>query len=137
MPCDIGSSPSELEKIPEFTGLDFSPLTPDWTSKAGEYSSEIPALQARARYVRKFLRSRKENTIVLVAHGDILRYIVFGENAVSPWSNAEVRKYRFKSEGEEDDEAWLELIKTEEKEGGEGPTSSQATQGQSGKVANQ
>lgn len=99
--------------------------TDDWTSKKGKYAANITALQARARYVRNFLRSRPEKCIVLVAHGDILRYIVFGEQNATPWSNAEVRKYTFVEE--EDEDAWLKLIETEAKEGHEEPTSSSKT----------
>jgi len=102
--------------------------TDDWTSKKGKYAANIASLQARARYVRNFLRSRPEKCIVLVAHGDILRYIVFGENNSTPWSNAEVRKYTFVDEDGE--EAWLKLVETEAKEGKEEPTSSSATNGQ-------
>lgn len=99
--------------------------TDDWTSKKGKYAANISSLQARARYVRNFLRSRPEKCIVLVAHGDILRYIVFGEQNGTPWSNAEVRKYTFVEEDDED--AWLKLIETEAKEGREEPTSSSKT----------
>lgn len=83
------------------------------------------ALKARAKHVRQFLLQRPEKKIVLVAHGDILRYIVYGEQNSSPWANAEVRKYRFKTADAGDDDAWLEQITTEAKEGGEAPTSSE------------
>jgi len=123
-PCDTGSPRSDLEKNPEFEDLDFSPLTDDWTSKAGPYAANVEALQARAKSVRQFLLNRPEKKIVLVAHGDILRYIVFGKQNGTPWANAEVRKYRFKADAG-DDNAWLEEIKTEAKEGGDAPTSSE------------
>lgn len=83
----------------------------------------MPALQARARYVRQFLRARPEKKIVLVAHGDILRYIVFGEQNGTPWANAEVRKYKFASK--DDEGALLIELTTEAKEGAEEPTSSE------------
>jgi hypothetical protein len=63
---------------------------------------------------------------VLVAHGDILRYIVFGEQNGTPWANAEVRKYKFAKD--EDEDAYLVQIKTEAKKGDEEPTSSRATE---------
>ena len=99
-----------------------SALTSDWTSKEGKYSADPKSLAARAQRVRQFLRSRPEQKIVLVAHGDILRYIVFGKQDSSPWANAEVRKYTFKRES--DEEAWLQKIETEAKEGTDEPTSS-------------
>ena len=64
-----------LEAIPEYAGLDFSELTPDWMSKKDFYAATVPALQARARWCRKWLRSLPEREIVVVAHGDILRYM--------------------------------------------------------------
>ncbi|CAD6574539.1 MAG: hypothetical protein CYPHOPRED_005450 [Cyphobasidiales sp. Tagirdzhanova-0007] len=124
LPCDTGSSRRELEKDPEFDGLDMSLLTDDWISKAGQYAATEVALQARARHLRRFLRSRPEKKIVLVAHGDILRYVVKGRYGVAPWANAEVRMYKFAEE--EDDAAILVQIKTEAKEGREEPTSSEA-----------
>lgn len=101
--------------------------TDDWNSKKGKYAANVTTLQARARHVRNFLRSRPEKSIVLVAHGDILRYIVFGEQNATPWSNAEVRKYTFVDEDGE--EAWLKVLETEAKEGHEEPTSSEAKEG--------
>ncbi|KAK9898423.1 phosphoglycerate mutase-like protein [Cystobasidium minutum MCA 4210] len=126
-PCDTGSDRAELEKDSEFEGLDLSVLTDDWNSKKGKYAANVTTLQARARHVRNFLRSRPEKSIVLVAHGDILRYIVFGEQNATPWSNAEVRKYTFVDEDGE--EAWLKVLETEAKEGHEEPTSSEAKEG--------
>lgn len=99
-----------------------SSLKPDWTSKEGKYSAEPKALSARAQRVRQFLRNRPEQKIVLIAHGDILRYIVYGQQDSSPWANAEVRTYTFTSESDED--AWLQQIDTEAKEGKDEPTSS-------------
>ena len=70
------------------------------------------------------MRERPEKTIVLVAHGDFLRYCSKNRQDDSPWANAEVRKYRFKSE--DDDEALLEQIDVEAVEGSDKPTSSGA-----------
>lgn len=61
----------------------------------------------------------------MIAHGDILRYIVFGEQSNTPWANAEVRKYEFAGK-EDDEDAFLKELKTEAKEGKEEATSSQA-----------
>ncbi|KAI0759910.1 phosphoglycerate mutase-like protein [Irpex lacteus] len=126
-PCDRGSPREALEADPEFVGLDFSSLTPDWTSKQGFYAATVPALQARARWNRNWLRSRPEKEIVVVAHGDCLRYITDGFNSGAPWANAEVREYTFEKEEEEDEqgEAWLVPVKRIAKEGADEPTSSQ------------
>ncbi|KAJ3870282.1 histidine phosphatase superfamily, partial [Lentinula novae-zelandiae] len=70
-PCDTGSSRYELEQIDEFAGIDFESLEDDWNSKQGDTG----AVKARARWVRRWLRDRPEQNIVVVAHGDILRQI--------------------------------------------------------------
>jgi len=127
LPCDIGSPREELEANPEYAGLDFSALTPDWISKEGFYAATVPALQARARWNRKWLRARPERDIVLVAHGDCLRYMTEGFNSHNDWANAEVREYTFKVDEEDDaeSEAWLVPVKQVAKEGDVQPTSSE------------
>ncbi|CAL1714183.1 unnamed protein product [Somion occarium] len=109
LPCDTGLPREQLEADPEYAGLDFSLLTPDWMSKRGFYACDMSALEARARWNRKWLRSRPEKEIVVVAHGDLLRYITEGYNSHRMWENAEVRAYTFLREEEEDEdgEAWL------------------------------
>jgi len=102
--CDIGSPRDELEANPEFSGLDFSALTPGWTSKAGFYAAEDRALRARAAWVRRWLRDQPESKIVVVAHSAILRYITEGYNSQKFWATVEVREYTFASD-EEDEEA--------------------------------
>lgn len=116
-----------LEADPEYAGLDFSNLTPDWTSKQGFYAATVPALQARARWNRNWLRSRPEREIVVIAHGDCLRYLADGHNSVAAWANAEVREFTFDKEEEDDErgEAWLVPVKEVAKSGGEAPTSSE------------
>ncbi|THH32156.1 hypothetical protein EUX98_g2025 [Antrodiella citrinella] len=125
--CDIGSPREDLEANPEYAGLDFSALTPDWFAKEGFNAPTIPALQARARWNRKWLRARPERDIVLVAHADILRYITEGHNSHQDWANAEVREYTFKvnEEDDVDGEAVLVRVKQVAKEGEEAPSSSQ------------
>ena len=72
-------------------------LTPDWTSKKGFYAPDPASITNRARWVRQYIRGRKEATIVLVAHGDVLRQIT--STAAGPstyvWKNAEVREFAF------------------------------------------
>lgn len=91
-PCDTGSAKEVLERDPELQGFDFSPLTPDWTSKQGFYAADNVSLNKRAQWIRQYLRSRPEQDIVVMAHGDILRRIT-GEQY--PWKNAEVRLFQF------------------------------------------
>ncbi|EJF63136.1 phosphoglycerate mutase-like protein [Dichomitus squalens LYAD-421 SS1] len=113
LPCDTGSAREALEADPEFAGLDFSTLTPDWTSKAGFYAATEQAIAARARWVRRWLRSRPEQRIVVVAHGDLLRYIIKGYNTHEAWANCEVREYTFAVDeaDDKDGEAWLVPVK--------------------------
>jgi broad specificity phosphatase PhoE len=138
-PCDCGSSRADLEANPEYAGLDFSTLTDDWTSKQGFYASDVKTLQARARWNRRWLRERPEKSIVLVAHGDCLRYLTEGEsthvssyvvprlnetghNSHALWANTEVREYTFASD--DDEEAALVLVRKIAQEGADDPTSS-------------
>ncbi|RDX44695.1 phosphoglycerate mutase-like protein [Lentinus brumalis] len=127
LPCDTGSAREVLEADPEFAGIDFSTLTPDWTSKAGFYAATEEAIAARARWVRKWLRARPEQHIVVVSHGDCLRYITKRRNTHEPWANVEVREYTFAVEEAEDKdgEAWLVPVKKVAQEGEAQPTSSE------------
>ena len=78
----------------------------------------MPALQARAKWNRKWLRSRPEREIVVVAHADCLRYITEGINSYKEWENTEVREYTFKVDEEDDaeDQAWVVPVKRIAKE---------------------
>jgi len=60
-------------------GLDFSTLSPDYATNTGIF--DIDNTAERAKQVRLWLRSRPEREIVLVAHGDILRWIVDGHHS--------------------------------------------------------
>ncbi|SNX86765.1 uncharacterized protein MEPE_05474 [Melanopsichium pennsylvanicum] len=91
-PCDTGSARDILERDPELHGFDFSNLTPDWISKQGFFAADEETLNKRAQWVRQYLRSRPEQDIVVMAHGDILRRIT---QQAYPWKNAEVRLFQF------------------------------------------
>ncbi|TKA42733.1 hypothetical protein B0A55_13460, partial [Friedmanniomyces simplex] len=75
LPCDTGRPRQHIEREADFQGLDLAPLTEDWTSKRGFWAPDEETVSRRARWVRQWLRARPERTIVLVAHGDILRRI--------------------------------------------------------------
>jgi len=127
VPCDTGSSRDELEKNEEFKGFDLSTLTPDWTSKKGFYAPDPETILARARWVRQWLRERPEQTIVLVAHGDILRQITAGPGGPSSymWKNAEARLFRFDSESVKTENCFLDQEEIVAVAGGYDPTSSE------------
>ncbi|KAI0366245.1 phosphoglycerate mutase-like protein [Pilatotrama ljubarskyi] len=129
LPCDTGSDRAVLEADPEFAGLDFSALTPDWNSKQGFYAATEDAIRARARWVRQWLRSRPERHIVVVSHGDCLRYITKGQNTHEPWANVEMREFTFAADESEDKDgqAWLVPVKRVAQEGEAEPTSSEQT----------
>ena len=83
------------------------------------------ALKERARWVRRWLRAREEREIVVVAHGDILRYITEGKNSGGPWANTEVREYTFRTDDEDADAVMVPFVaKSIVLEGDNKPTSS-------------
>lgn len=75
MPCDTGSSVEELEK--EFAGqpVDFLLVTPDWTTKKGEWAPWTAPCKARALKARRWLRNREERNIAVVTHGGFISYL--------------------------------------------------------------
>lgn len=131
-PCDTGSSAETLSKNSEFEGLDFSKLPQDWTSKQGFWSADRDAIAKRAKWVRQWLRSRPEQTIVLVGHGDILRQVTASQEGPSGymWRNAEARIFTFDPDTVEGDDAECFLKQEVGKEvavaGGYGPGSTEA-----------
>jgi hypothetical protein len=69
-----GQPREELERTKEFSGIDFSLLEDDWTSKEGDFDPEI--CDQSAKWVRKWLRARPEKEIVGqygFSHIDIFR----------------------------------------------------------------
>ncbi|KAL1411576.1 hypothetical protein Q8F55_002540 [Vanrija albida] len=105
LPCDTPTFPlSELEESNDAqfrnAGLDFSTLSPDYATKQGIFDPDRAA--ERARVLRQWLRDRPEREIVLVAHGDILRYMVDGYHSSRKWNNTEVREFGFASQDDGD-----------------------------------
>ncbi|KAI2620031.1 phosphoglycerate mutase-like protein [Hypoxylon sp. NC1633] len=130
LPCDTGSSRATLEADPEFAVFDLAPLTPDWTSKTGFWAASAEALANRAREVRRFLRDRPERTVVLVAHGDILRLITTHPTtgpgpSPYPWKNAEVRVFEFDPRYVDSEDCFLFQREEAAAAGGYGPTSTE------------
>lgn len=78
------------------------------------------------------MRSRPEQNILLVAHGDILRQLT-GTAAHGPsthqFKNAEVNLYRFDPKYVDSDACWLEHVQFVTAEGVAQPTSSEMTSG--------
>ncbi|KAI7474010.1 hypothetical protein KC357_g5356 [Hortaea werneckii] len=126
-PCDTGSPKEVLEAESEFAGFDLSGLTPDWISKKGFYAADPTSLANRAKWVRQWLRDRPEKTIVLVAHGDVLRRITSGPSGPSTymWQNAEAKIVRFDAKSVDSDECWLDVENTIAVAGGYSPTSTE------------
>lgn len=110
-PCDTGSPASVLATDPEFAQFNLEPVEkqPDWTSKKGFWGASTEELTERAAWVRRWLRERPEKDIVLVAHGDVLRYITSRPDEPSNygWRNAEVRIFEFDPEFVNTDACWL------------------------------
>ena len=122
---DCGSPREQLERDPEYAGLVFSRLTPDWTSKQGFWAPDPRSLANRAKAVRHFLRDRPEKNIVLVGHGDVLREITCSAHGPSSymWRNVEVQIFEFDSRTVDREDCFLKLTEVVEAAGGYGPTS--------------
>lgn len=94
-PCDVGSPVSVITK--EFGDLvDAHMVTDEWTSKKGRYGTDAPALRARAKALRQWLKKRSQSEVVVVSHGAILDYVVeenLDENGVFKGKNAFRRRY--------------------------------------------
>ncbi|ORX35637.1 histidine phosphatase superfamily [Kockovaella imperatae] len=123
-PCDTPSHP--ISAITEWrdgllSGFDFSSISPDYASKKGIFDPE--RVVERAREVRRWLRDRPEQDIVVVAHGDILRNIADGKRSGRPWANAEVKVFTFVSESDED-ASLVEIGEVAPVNASEDPTSS-------------
>lgn len=73
-PCDTGSDMFKL--VSEFgETLDVSLLQEGWYEKKGINGTSEEAVRERAARLRRFLRGRPENDIVLVSHGTFAHYI--------------------------------------------------------------
>ncbi|KAG4032812.1 hypothetical protein MFRU_006g02760 [Monilinia fructicola] len=123
LPCDTGSAPAALAA--EFAAtVDLRLVRDGWNTKAGRWESTAPAIEARARDARLWLRelgarAEKEEEgcaedvhIVVVSHGNFLHYITDDWEDSSRfvgtgWSNTEYRSYHFSTPGLRDPDAAL------------------------------
>ncbi|KAE8539238.1 hypothetical protein D1P53_004336 [Cryptococcus gattii VGV] len=130
-PCDTPTHPISALKASNngiFSTLDFSTLSPDYASKEGIFG---PANgETRAKLVRKWLRERPEKEIVVVAHGDILRFIVDGQQSSRPWNNAENKVFTFRSNDASDDSLVEADYQVEARDATAEPTSSEIKAGE-------
>ncbi|CDR45666.1 hypothetical protein NBRC10512_002095 [Rhodotorula toruloides] len=114
-PCDIGGPLKETKARFPHEWLDWSEVekNPGWNQNRGEFEATEAKNVARARWVRKFIRERKEENVVVVSHHGLLRRIVKAPHAhdrkKSPiqWDNATLREYKFADETGADEEADL------------------------------
>jgi broad specificity phosphatase PhoE len=103
LPCDTGSSVSDLRATFPDAPVDWSDVPDEWTSKEGRWAPTTRAVQERARELRNWLRDRPEAEIVLVTHGGLLHHLTedWDEHDVysgTGWQNTEWRTYYFTSE---------------------------------------
>ncbi|WWC61930.1 uncharacterized protein I303_104516 [Kwoniella dejecticola CBS 10117] len=126
LPCDTPTYPISKLKASNngiFSSLDFSTLSEEYASKSGIYDPKNAS--ERARRVRNWLRDREESEIVVVAHGDILRYIADNQQSSRPWDNAEVKIFTFASEDDENASVVEVDSSAEPKDATDEPTSSE------------
>ncbi|KAM0704279.1 hypothetical protein Q7P35_008512 [Cladosporium inversicolor] len=89
LPCDTGSSASELAKA--FPGLSFDDLGEEWLEKSGRYAPDDDAVAERAERVRKSLfgvakslENEKRKDIIVVTHGVFMKFLTRDEDIDLP-----------------------------------------------------
>lgn len=82
-PCDIGGPLEETKARFPHEWLDWSEVekNPEWNQNKGIFEATEAKNVARARWVRKFIRERKEENVVVVSHHGLLRRIVKAPHA--------------------------------------------------------
>jgi broad specificity phosphatase PhoE len=116
------NTPSDIKVLEKEFGdvVDFHRCMDTYTnysSKEGRFAPDGPSLSTRALELRRFLRDRDEQEVVVVSHGDFLHYVSGeinddGSQAKGWWTNTECRSYRFFPVGHDDatlqetDESW-------------------------------
>lgn len=103
-PAEPANTPSGIKQLQEEYGnivnfercLEYT----DYDSKKGIFDPDGTSLGARAMVLRKFLRDREEDEIVVVSHGQFLHYVSRdvddqGNQINGDWENTECRSYIF------------------------------------------
>lgn len=115
---DVGSAPDDVRKLFGEDQVDLSLVEEGWNSKEGEYATEPSIVMARAAKLRRWLRSRKEQEIVLVSHGRFAHFLTGhvnekGEQTTGWWQDAELRSFTFVNESNDqiDDDAMIQETK--------------------------
>jgi len=73
LPCDTGTSPSQLAHEFAKDSIDFTLFQPGWNEKTGKWSPDAEAIKKRAQEAREWLSQRPEKEIVVVTHGSYSR----------------------------------------------------------------
>ncbi|TVY30324.1 putative phosphatase [Lachnellula hyalina] len=142
MTCNVGFPQGELEiEVQKLFGddesaalasrkINYAAVVEGWNSKQGTWGSEKSAVEARAATLRAWLYARPEKSIVVVTHGNFLRYLTddWNEPIYSPgnqatakvaalglvpprgtsWANCEIHQFEFSPDSNENDAHLLE-----------------------------
>jgi broad specificity phosphatase PhoE len=89
LPCDTGSSVSELSNV--FPSLSFDDLGEEWLNKSGRYAPDDDAVRERAERVRKnlfkiakSLENENRKDIVVATHGVFMKFLTGDEDIDLP-----------------------------------------------------
>jgi broad specificity phosphatase PhoE len=103
LPCDTGSSASELAKA--FPDLSFDDLGEQWLKKSGHYAPDDDTVRERAERVRQSLagiaerlEDEKRKDIVVVTHGGFMKFLTEDQDIDLP--KAGWRVYTIERHGE-------------------------------------
>ncbi|GAA99195.1 uncharacterized protein L969DRAFT_93657 [Mixia osmundae IAM 14324] len=112
LPCD---TPDDLNKLRgEFehrgNGLSFEHCKPGFNSKRGAFAASQEALDARAAWARRYLRSLDQETVAVFCHADFLRHML--PNDSPQWENTECRIVRYTGAALTDNEAHFTVVDT-------------------------
>ncbi|OSS53667.1 hypothetical protein B5807_00708 [Epicoccum nigrum] len=110
-PAEPANTPSGIKRLQDEYGAiaDFSRCLElsDYDSKTGTFAPDNRSLEGRAQALRRFLRDREEEEIVVVSHGQFLHYVSRdvdeeGRQLGGDWENTEFRSYVFEPVGHVD-----------------------------------
>jgi broad specificity phosphatase PhoE len=110
-PAEPANTPSGIDRLQSEYGstVNFERCFQftDYDSKHGKFAPDNASLEQRAQILRRFLRDREEEEIVVVSHGQFLHYVSRdvddeGKQINGDWENTEYRSYMFWPVGHED-----------------------------------